>query len=188
METLASLQLPTPSRLLPSACCPDKDLVVIITRQGGKDRMSLWKMQGSKKWEIDFDSASHASEEIVALTWSPDCEAIAQIPARLTDTVFVGQNIALAHDPPRITIHSVQDGHEERVLTIRQNLRRPSLRMTTMSWFQQEKPPPSLNTIPDILKRNNDIVRGIFIRRRHSVYYLCSARLCALYAQGTATT
>jgi anaphase-promoting complex subunit 4 len=73
--TLASFQLPMPSRLLASACCPDKDLVVIITRLGNRDRISLWKMQGSKKWEVDVDSNGHANEEIVAMTWSPDCMA-----------------------------------------------------------------------------------------------------------------
>lgn len=72
--SLATLQLPSPSRLLTSACCPDKDLVVIITRQGAKDKLSLWKMQGSKKWEVDVESAAHTTEEIVALAWSPDCK------------------------------------------------------------------------------------------------------------------
>lgn len=69
---LATLQLPAASRLLPSACCPDKDLVVVISRLGGKDRMSLWKMQGSKKWEVDVDTGAAYDEEVVDLAWSPD--------------------------------------------------------------------------------------------------------------------
>lgn len=69
---LAILHLPSACRLLHSACCPDKDLVVLITRLGGKDRMSLWRMQGSKKWEIDVGSDENNSEEIVGLAWSPD--------------------------------------------------------------------------------------------------------------------
>jgi anaphase-promoting complex subunit 4 len=79
METLAFtslglLQLPSPSRLLSSACCPDKDLVVIISRLGGHDRMSLWNYShGSRVWEIDFSSiADGPVTEIVALAWSPD--------------------------------------------------------------------------------------------------------------------
>jgi hypothetical protein len=70
--SLAKLQLPASSRLLPSACCPDKDLVVTISPQNGKDHVSLWKMQGSKKWEVDVRSDSVRNESIVDLAWSPD--------------------------------------------------------------------------------------------------------------------
>jgi anaphase-promoting complex subunit 4 len=68
---LAVLQLPAASRLLASACSPDKDLVALISRLGGKDRLSLWKMQGSKKWEVDVGTDQSRSEEIVGLAWSP---------------------------------------------------------------------------------------------------------------------
>jgi len=71
-SSLAVLQLPSQSRLLTSACCPDKDLVILIFRLGGKDRMSLWKMQGSKKWEVDVGTEETNVEEIVGLAWSPD--------------------------------------------------------------------------------------------------------------------
>jgi len=70
--SLAKLQLPVSSRLLPSACCPDKDLVVTISPQNGKDHVTLWKMQGSKKWEVDVRSDSVRNEAIVDLAWSPD--------------------------------------------------------------------------------------------------------------------
>jgi anaphase-promoting complex subunit 4 len=70
--SLAVLQLPPHSRLLASACCPDKDLVMMISRLGGKDRMSLWKMQGSKKWEVDVCTEDANTEEIVGIAWSPD--------------------------------------------------------------------------------------------------------------------
>jgi len=70
--SLAKLQLPVSSRLLPSACCPDKDLVITISPQNGKDHVSLWKMQGSKKWEVDVRSDSARNETIVDLAWSPD--------------------------------------------------------------------------------------------------------------------
>jgi anaphase-promoting complex subunit 4 len=69
--SLATVQLPSPCRLLASACCPDKDLVVLISRLGGKDRLSLWKIQGSKKWEVDVGSGEN-SEEIAGIAWSPD--------------------------------------------------------------------------------------------------------------------
>ena len=73
--SLARIQLPSQSRLLASACCPDKDLVALISRFGGQDRLSLWKMQGARKWEIDVGTQQTASEEIVGLAWSPDGES-----------------------------------------------------------------------------------------------------------------
>ena len=72
--SLAVLQMPPFSRLLPASCCPDKDLVLVISRLGGKDRLSLWKMQGSKKWEIDIYTDGSHNEEIVDLAWSPNGE------------------------------------------------------------------------------------------------------------------
>lgn len=146
--SIAVLQLPTQSRLLKSACCPDKDLVVLLSRLGGKDKLSLWKMQGSKKWEIDVSVSETDTEDIVGLAWSPD-----------------GQSIALAHDPPRITLHSIQDGHEERVLPVvmPSNTSRRSFRITGIWWYQDEqKVDPS--SIPDMFKRN-----GIVTGTAHSI-------------------
>lgn len=74
--SLAVLQLPSQSRLLTTACCPDKDLVVLLSRLGGKDKMSLWKMQGSKKWEVGMGTDDTKAEDIVGLAWSPDGEYI----------------------------------------------------------------------------------------------------------------
>lgn len=67
---LAIFRLPSSCRLLPSACCPDKDLVVLLTRLGGRDRISLWKMQGSRKWEVDIAS-DDVSATVVGLVWNP---------------------------------------------------------------------------------------------------------------------
>lgn len=69
---LATLHLPSPSRILPSACCPDKDLVALISRLGGQDRLGLWKIQGSKTWEVDVSADDGSSTHIVGLSWSPD--------------------------------------------------------------------------------------------------------------------
>ncbi|KIJ68430.1 hypothetical protein HYDPIDRAFT_106626 [Hydnomerulius pinastri MD-312] len=135
--TLATLQLPSPCRLLSSACCPDKDLVVLISRLGGHDKMSLWKMQGSRKWEIDIGS-DDASTTVTGLAWSPS-----------------GQTIAVVHDSARITLHSVQDGHVERSLSVPLPLNTPQAqyKITGIWWF------PGFHTsasgiIPDIFKRN----------------------------------
>ncbi|KAJ4486184.1 anaphase-promoting complex, cyclosome, subunit 4-domain-containing protein [Lentinula aciculospora] len=139
--SLAAVQVPSPSRLLASACCPDKDLLILVSRLGGHDRMSLWKMQGSKTWEIDV---SADSERIVGVTWSPD-----------------GQTIAVAHDPPSITLHSIQNGRSERVISIPIS-DKPIPQLTDIWWFHQEQPDKS--PIPDIFKRN-----GIITGSAHSV-------------------
>ncbi|KAI0312628.1 anaphase-promoting complex, cyclosome, subunit 4-domain-containing protein [Amylostereum chailletii] len=137
---LSTLHLPPASRILRSSCCPDKDLVVVISRHGGKDRVSLWKMQGSKKWEVEVDCGSNVNEEVADLAWSPDC-----------------QTIVLIHDPPRITCHSIQDGHQEGVVPLVQVLDSGS-RLSNVWWFTEEKKSPK-SSIPDIFKRG-DIVTG----------------------------
>lgn len=79
--SIVNLRLPTTCRLLPTSWCPDKDLLVVILRANNRDKLSLWKMQGAKKWEVGFDRYEPASEEIVDLTWSADgrdCEPFSQ--------------------------------------------------------------------------------------------------------------
>ncbi|KAF7320323.1 DEAD-domain-containing protein [Mycena kentingensis (nom. inval.)] len=128
---LAKVHLPSPCRLLETACCPDKDLLVLISRIGGRDRMSLWKMTGTKAWEVDVASDDKPNEQVVAIAWSPD-----------------GQSIAVVHDPPRITLHSIQDGHEERALNVA-----TTGRVRHVWWFPAEKK-VEVKAVPDILKRN----------------------------------
>ena len=70
--SLANIRLPSPSRLLENACCPDKDLVVLFSRLGGADRMSLWNSnQGSRVWEADIGT-DNISSHVVGIAWSPD--------------------------------------------------------------------------------------------------------------------
>jgi anaphase-promoting complex subunit 4 len=72
--SLASLLLPTPARLFATACCPDKDLVALVVstkNNSNKDKLSLWKLQGSKVWEVDVTPID-ASSKIVGLAWSPN--------------------------------------------------------------------------------------------------------------------
>jgi anaphase-promoting complex subunit 4 len=73
IASLARLQLPPASRLLSTSCCPDKDLFVTFHKLVGKDRMTLWTMQGSKKWEVAVDAGLDVDEDVVGLAWSPDC-------------------------------------------------------------------------------------------------------------------
>jgi hypothetical protein len=82
--SLAVLQLSSPCRLLPLACCPDKDLVVLVSRLGGRDRLTLWKMQGTKKWDIDVECDESSTESVSALAWSP-CGTV--IRHRLCDVI-----------------------------------------------------------------------------------------------------
>lgn len=142
-SSLALVHLPTPARVLRSSWCPDKDLLVVVTRLGGKDRVSLWKMHGAKKWEVGFDANSTASsDEVVDICWSPDT-----------------QTIAIAHNPPRVTLHSIQDGHEERVLPVSLPLHLKPLRPVRLSniwWLAREKQ-QTYSSIPDIFQRGNDI-------------------------------
>ncbi|KAF9466261.1 anaphase-promoting complex, cyclosome, subunit 4-domain-containing protein [Collybia nuda] len=135
---LAVLQIPSPSRLLASACCPDKDLVVLISRLGGEDRLSLWNYNhGSKVWEVDAGHTNGTSiAEIVDLAWSPD-----------------GQSVAIVHDPPQVTLHSLQDGHKLDTLFIATP---PSFRFTGVWWFKEEKA-KNTSSIPDIFKRAGTI-------------------------------
>ncbi|KZS92983.1 hypothetical protein SISNIDRAFT_92439 [Sistotremastrum niveocremeum HHB9708] len=135
-ERLATLHLPNPSRLLPFSCCPDKDLVVVVSRLGIKDRLSLWKLQGTKKWDVEVDQGLPGSEEVVGLAWSPD-----------------GQSIIVAHHPPRLSMHSIQTGRAEPSMTISI----PSshdLRLTNIWWIKDPLDTLEEETeFPDLLSR-----------------------------------
>lgn len=60
--------------------------MVLISRLGGQDRLSLWKMQGARKWEVDVGTQQSTSEEIVGLAWSPDGKGPRFQPLSLSDT------------------------------------------------------------------------------------------------------
>jgi anaphase-promoting complex subunit 4 len=154
--SLAVLRLSSPCRLLPSACCPDKDLVVLVSRLGGRDRLTLWKMQGAKKWDIEVGCDENAIESVSALAWSP-CGIVIHYNLGASYLILstAGQTIAVAHGFSRITLHSVQDGRIERSLTI------PTLshnserrhRITGAWWFSGCRDLPR-SAIPDIFRRN----------------------------------
>lgn len=63
----------------------------------------------------------------------------------------------LVHHPPRITIHSIQDGHEERSLPLAHEPTDP-VRLTGVWWFKDEKE-AERDSIPDIFRRGQDTVR-----------------------------
>ncbi|THV04922.1 hypothetical protein K435DRAFT_835171 [Dendrothele bispora CBS 962.96] len=138
LESFASygvVHLATPCHFIPEACCPDKDLVLLVTRVGGRDRMGLWTLSGTKTWEID---PSPSSERIISCAWSPD-----------------GQSIAIAQHPPSVSLHSLQDGHEERSISLPFN---EGTTITGVWWFRHEKIVEA-HPVPDIFRRN-DVITG----------------------------
>ena len=74
-----------------------------------------------------------------------------------TKYMTVGQALALVRHPPRVTIHSIQDGREEHSLTFVDQVSE-SARMTGVWWFKDERQ-AEVDAIPDIFKRGLDIVR-----------------------------
>ncbi len=72
---------------------------------------------------------------------------------------LLGQTIAVAHNPPGLTLHSMQDGHEERVLLLDQihssTLHAPRI---TGLWWTQDSRKQTGAPVADIFRRNNVIV------------------------------
>jgi len=81
--------------------------------------------------------------------------------------VHAGHSIALIHEPPRITLHSIQNGREERDLPIRQFVQSGS-QLTRVWWLPQDKQ-KKRDAIPDIFKRGDVIVRCVFNRTKRIV-------------------
>ncbi|KAI0778173.1 anaphase-promoting complex, cyclosome, subunit 4-domain-containing protein [Trametes elegans] len=137
IASVATISLPHPSRVLRTAWCPDKDLVVVLSRFAHQERLSLWKMSGSKKWEIELPgNTEHQIEQMVDIAWSPDV-----------------QSIAVASNPGIITIHSLQNGNVERAIPVTPGRR---TRVTGMWWFREEKKPTG-NGLPEVFKRGENI-------------------------------
>ncbi|GJJ09682.1 hypothetical protein Clacol_003906 [Clathrus columnatus] len=107
-----------------------------------KDTISLWKMQGGKKWEVDVSIGNAAHEEVTAIAWSPD-----------------GMSILISHHPPRLSIHSIQDGRQERSVLFSPSSSEtfPNFRITNVWWIKFIPPPKKGAEMPDFFKRNETI-------------------------------
>jgi anaphase-promoting complex subunit 4 len=70
-----------------------------------------------------------------------------------------GQSVAVVHDPPQITLHSLQDGHRLVALPIAEPFSSQPCRITGVWWFREEKP-TTTGSIPDIFRRGGAIVSG----------------------------
>jgi anaphase-promoting complex subunit 4 len=62
------------TRLVSGACNPEKDLVLLIHRTESRETLSLWKLQGSKRWEMDVASNFIQNGALRHIAWSPDGE------------------------------------------------------------------------------------------------------------------
>ena len=156
-NTLADFQTPAPCRILSSSCCLDKDLVILISRLGSLDRVSLWNItQGSKIWEVevgeDMDNTS-----IVDLAWSPDGMYIDRVCIKCSLKCYVGQSVAILHDPPTVTIYSIQDGKKMVSIPIRDR-HFPRAGKPSGVWWLKNQEKSIREAIPDIFKRDGLIV------------------------------
>ncbi|KAI0639387.1 anaphase-promoting complex, cyclosome, subunit 4-domain-containing protein [Trametes polyzona] len=136
---VATISLPYPGRILRSSWCPDKDLVVIVSKFAHQERLSLWKMSGSKKWEVDLPegTAESRDKEVVDIAWSPDV-----------------QSIAVVSNPGLISIHSIQNGAVERSIPI--DVSGSRTRLTGTWWFREEKKSTGQG-LPEVFKRGDNI-------------------------------
>jgi anaphase-promoting complex subunit 4 len=69
---LGSFTVPTQTRLVVGACNPEKDLVLLIHCAEPRDTLSLWKLQGTKRWEIDVVANFEQNGALRQIAWSPD--------------------------------------------------------------------------------------------------------------------
>jgi anaphase-promoting complex subunit 4 len=69
---LGTFSVPPKTRLVQGACNPEKDLVLLIHRGEPRDTISLWKLQGAKRWEIDTIANYETTGLLRDVSWSPD--------------------------------------------------------------------------------------------------------------------
>ena len=60
------------SRIPPGACNSEKDLIILVQRSESRDIISLWRLQGTKRWEIDVIANHDTVGRVRGVTWSPE--------------------------------------------------------------------------------------------------------------------
>ena len=159
-NTLANFQIPVPCRILSSSCCLDKDLVILISRLGSLDRVSLWNTtQGSKIWEVEVGEDMD-NTYIVDLAWSPDGMFRHRVCIEYNLKYYAGQSVAVLYDPTTVTIYSVQDGKKMVNLPVRDKHFPPAGKPSAVWWLRNEEK-STTGVIPDIFKRDGLIVRYV---------------------------
>jgi len=66
-------------RIPPGACNSEKDLVILVQRGEARDTISLWRLQGTKRWEIDVIANHDAAGRVRSIAWSPDGKPTASL-------------------------------------------------------------------------------------------------------------
>ncbi|KAG8756611.1 hypothetical protein FRC14_002874 [Serendipita sp. 396] len=111
---LGAFTVSADARLVPGACNPEKDLVLLIHHTDPRSTISLWKLQGTKRWEIDAVANFDQTGWLRQVAWSPDGCTVASLSETLVNNYYcIGEKFALGHSARRITVHSLADGCEE---------------------------------------------------------------------------
>lgn len=158
IASVATVQFSSATQILRTSWCPDKDLLVVFSRVSHQSKMTLYKMQGAKKWEVVIQprQVGKAEVDIVGVAWSPDgtCNDrsihISTSPNRQT----VAQFIAVVSNPACIAVHSTQDGHVVNEIPFDNG---DKIKLVDVWWFREEKQVVG-NGLPDIFKRGDNIV------------------------------
>lgn len=73
---LADVSFPASSKLFPASWCPTMDLFVMAVPLSNRHRLGLWKMGGTKVWDVEVakltEGATEQTHSIVNVAWSPD--------------------------------------------------------------------------------------------------------------------
>ncbi|KDQ08489.1 hypothetical protein BOTBODRAFT_191754 [Botryobasidium botryosum FD-172 SS1] len=153
-DSLANAIVAANSRLYYTSWCPRLDIFVVVTRVDGKDKLSLWKMAGSRIWEVAVAKDIVEREEVSGVCWSPDgMDHLCADILKLRRPLALGLTIVVAHYPPRLSLHSVHDGSEIRSLSLSSSI--SNLRISGLWWTESEQT-PSQDQFPDIFKRENN--------------------------------
>lgn len=151
------------SLLFPSSWCPSMDLFVLAAPLSNRHRLTLWKMGGTKLWDVEVGRGEAQSERIVDVAWSPSGTSSSRFHGRAfyIDASYycaTGLEIAVVHHPPRVSVHSVHTGQEFRCLPIPA----PGLplldRSITGVWWLEDEKNPKEDALDKLLQRRGNTV------------------------------
>jgi hypothetical protein len=147
------------------------DLFVVASPLSNRHRLALWKMSGTKLWDVEVGRGLAVTERITGIAWSPHGKpksAPAQPPILidsshspmvLINIAILGLQIALIHDPPRLSFHSVHDGREIYSVDPSPGAKKGAT-LTGIWWANGEKSATtnSTATLPDPMRRDGVVV------------------------------
>lgn len=115
---LGVFTVPSDTRIPPGAINPAKDLMLLVHRGAGpRDTLSLWKLQGGKRWDADVLAPYTPKGQILRVAWSPDgwcaLSPVSLAGKGLTRfNMSIGDKFAVGHSAKRVTVHQVVDSTE----------------------------------------------------------------------------